>query len=216
MYIHNREDSEQIFEQYWKIYRSRCVFWIAIANSNSNLKSRSVFIAASIFLLHFHCESIELPYIFQCYFFEKYWEILLTKLKDNNKLLEFFSNFLRIRFISLPAMKIRFFDVKIFFRWRVFARNWTRWKKWQPWISFYRSSFHDRGGRSRVSGACVRESKGGETWRVSESIRMPTILRPRIIHQPDRSQTNKKLANSSKPIATRRTLTVLYTFGRFR
>jgi len=41
---------------------------------------------------------------------------------------------------------------------------------------------------------------------------MPTILRPWIIHQPDRSQTSKKLADSSKPIAMRRSLTLFHSF----
>lgn len=68
-----------------------------------------------------------------------------------------------------------------------------------------------RSGRSLTEHVCTNSIEKIETWRVSESIRMPTILWSRTIHQPDRSQTSKKLADSSKPITTRCTLTVLYT-----
>lgn len=110
--------------------------------------------------------------------------------------------------ISLLITKT--FLAKIFSRWKVFAHTGEIWRaKKSDNLEFLLIGKRLAIG-SLAEHVCTNSREKIETWRVSVPIRMPTILRSRTIHQPDRSQTSKKLANSSKPIATRRTLTVLY------
>lgn len=77
-------------------------------------------------------------------------------------------------------------------------------------LNFFLSVVVSRSGEVARWSAEYMCTNSREEIEIGESIRIPTILRPQTIHQPDRSRTSKKLADSSKPIATRRTLTVLY------
>lgn len=141
----------------------------------------------------------------------------MIKSKGDSKLLELFITFLLFRLISLLAMKTHFLGEYIF----VLGERCSRVReKFNGMKKVTASNFFllivGKVARESAEQVCANSRQEIETWTVSEPIRMPTILRSRTIHQPDRSQTSKKLADSSKPIATRRTLSRSCTFARFR
>lgn len=95
----------------------------------------------------------------------------------------------------------------------VFSYNQILYEEKDIALSFFigYALFRDRADRSRCARARFRRRRSRAfSGEAAEPFHMPTILRSRTIHQPDRSQTSKKLADSSKPIATPCSLTVVY------